>query len=83
MIDWALKKLGFKPRIVTDGERFAVAKGWWFVELLDVSDREVWWFTKGLQTRYCWGTLEQAKSALAIIEQKNYWDYKDEQTDDA
>jgi hypothetical protein len=78
LIDWTLRKLGITPRIVTDGKLFAVAKGRLYPEMLDLSDWGYWWSTEKCQRQHCWGTLEQAKEALAWQEGKKYWDYKEE-----
>lgn len=55
-------------RIVTDGEMYAVEKGWWkkkYHSLYQFS-----WHEYDTSYIYCWGTLTQAKNILRMQKKK-------------
>lgn len=64
-------------RIITDGKRFAVARGRWFwTEFQDRTD-EVWWCTARGRDLFCWfATKEEAQKRLEESQTKplKYWD---------
>lgn len=66
-------------RIVTDGKRFAVAKGRWFwTRFLDRKD-EFWWFADSDYTYYAWfDTKEEAKHRMeTYVDTSKHWDVKE------
>lgn len=66
-------------RIITDGEKFAVARfRWIFTQILSANN--LWLNIKydTFTTEFnCWTTLEEAKNKIKKYKVK-YWTYKDE-----
>lgn len=58
-------------RIVTDGEKFAIQKGWIFKKYLYIGYREYFWTSDPLND--CWYSKEIVERAYnAILRRKNW-----------
>lgn len=69
-------------RIVTDGKKYAVKKGWIDTRFLSLkSDDDYWWSYPTYVEKYCWGTLEEAQSAMERAKSKEcvrkHWRWKE------
>lgn len=57
-------------RIVTDGTKFAIEKGWIFKKYLDTHSPQFWWSRKDDYYLYCWAS-EQRIIDLCLHLNKN------------
>lgn len=66
-------------RIITDGKRYAVAKGRWIFTKV-MSKNGFWWKPRDKRADEfdCWTDLDNAKCRMENKKKIKWWDYKEE-----
>ncbi len=57
-------------RIVTDGELFAIEKGWIFKRYFDLKAYPFWWSSDDEYFNDCWGSRQQVEKRFNILTKK-------------